>query len=233
MAETIESFVEKLQTEGVQAGQKEAEKIRSQAQQQARQIIDEAKKQAESIVDEARSEAEKVKQRSQTDLELACRDALLRLRDALSAALEAVVKQAAEEKMTDADFLAKTLGEIVTTYAQSDMRREGSISINLQPEMRDRLVKWALDELGREVVEGARESIDLKGTLKEAGFEYSVTGPKVEFTVSSIVEVLKGMIEPALYELISQAASQLEQPQGEEARTDESGGQGETEEHGN
>ena len=39
MGETIEAFIEKLQTDGVEAGQEAADKIRNEAEQQANQIV--------------------------------------------------------------------------------------------------------------------------------------------------------------------------------------------------
>ena len=50
VTDTIESFVAKLQKEGVEAGQAEAQKISDQAEEKARQIIAEAEQKAEKIV---------------------------------------------------------------------------------------------------------------------------------------------------------------------------------------
>ena len=58
MAESIESFVAKLQAEGVQAGKDAAEKIREEARQQAREIVQHARSEADKIIAEARSQAE-------------------------------------------------------------------------------------------------------------------------------------------------------------------------------
>jgi len=50
MTETIESFVTKLRTEGVQQGKQEAERIRMEAQKDAESVLAGARSQAEKIV---------------------------------------------------------------------------------------------------------------------------------------------------------------------------------------
>ena len=211
MPETIESFVAKLQAEGVQAGQQAAEKIQANAKQQALQTIETAKAQADKILADAKTEAENLAAKTQTELHLACRDTVLRLRDTLCKALQAVMTRAVAERLTDLEFLGKILSEIVTTYAQSDLQQSGPIRINVSEEMREKLVGWALSEIGQEAVDSAHKSIDLKGTLAEAGFEYSVSGATVEFTVSCVVEALAEMVEPSLRQILTEAVADIKE----------------------
>ena len=74
MTETIESFVEKLKSEGVEEGKRQAEQLREDAEQQARQIISDAEKQAQKAIGDAKAEAESILFRNRTELELAARD---------------------------------------------------------------------------------------------------------------------------------------------------------------
>jgi V/A-type H+-transporting ATPase subunit E len=209
MAESIESFVSKLQTEGVQAGQQAAEKLRAEAQQQADAIIQHAKEQGEKILTEARQDGEKLLSRSRTELRLAARDTILRLRDALNRALQEVLTTGAEQKLTDPEFLGKLLHELAVTHAQADIEHKERIMIDLRPDLRDKLLDWALRESTQEA-RAAGVHMDLKGTLKEAGFEYSVSDAKVEVTLSSVVQTLSEMVSPKLREVIDQAVSENE-----------------------
>jgi len=211
MAETIESFVAKLQTEGVEAGRQAAEKLHEQARQEAEEILRRAGTEAEKILSDARAEAERLLARGQTELRLAARDAALRFRESLGRALSAVLKSKVGKKLQDAEFLGTVLHELITSYAKSDLARKGSIRINVPPEMRDKLVQWALHELAQKPAKQADVPLDLKGTLAQAGFEYTVTSGTVEVTQESVVEVLTDLIGPSLGKVLEEAMAETKQ----------------------
>jgi V/A-type H+-transporting ATPase subunit E len=211
MAETIESFVQKLQADGVQAGQQEAEKIRQAARKEADETLRQAKQEAEKIVAQARAEAEDVLARSKTELQLAARDAALRLREALSRALEAVLAQGAREKLADVSFLGQVMHDLVMLYARSQLAGEAEpLVLNVQPEMRKKLKEWALGEIGQQRVDSLRHAFDLKGTLSTAGFEYKASDATVEVTLDSVVQTLKELVGPSLQEVLDQALAEKE-----------------------
>lgn len=208
MAETIESFVAKLQEEGVQAGKQEAERLRAEAEEQARQIVQEARRQAEKILADANAQAQATLTRSRTELELAARDAALRLQEALGRAMSAVLAREATRHLEDSEFLGRLLHEIVLQYVKQDFECKEVLKINVAPEMRERLISWALKEIGEEHVEKVRPSIDLKGTLRDAGFEYTCNGSTVEVTRESVVETLMELVGPGLREVLQKAMAQ-------------------------
>lgn len=206
MTETIETFVAKLQKEGVQAGQDQAEQIKADAQAEAEKIVSDAKAQAEQIKADAEKQADSTRERARTDMELAARDTVARLRQTLVAGLEEILNQASRQTLADVDFLGKTLHEIVVNYAQSDATKDQTVTINVPAETRDKLKDWALQELGQELVDKHRAHIDLKGKLRQAGFEYQVGDEgTVEITAESVVELLGGLVTPALKDLLEQA----------------------------
>ena len=182
MAETIESFVAKLQAEGIEAGRQQADQLRQEAEKQAQELLRQAQQQADKI------EADDTLARARTELELAARDATLKLKEALSRALGALLSQRVRQKLEDDDFLGKLLHEIVMTDVKADFEQREVLKINVPPEMREKLISWALKEIGEETVERVRPSIDLRGTLAGAGFEYTVTGSTIEVTRGSIVQ---------------------------------------------
>ena len=209
MAESIESFVQKLQADGVQAGQAEAEKIRQAAQADAEKVRQQARADAEKVLADAAAQAEAIVSRGRTELKLAARDALLRLRDALGRALEAVLSRGARAKLSDVDFLGKVLHELVLLYAKSHLAGEaGDLELNVQPEMKNKLKEWALAEIGQSAVESLHTTFDLHGTLEGAGFEYKVSGATVEVTVDSVVQTLKGLVGPELSAMLDQALAE-------------------------
>ncbi|HUU59839.1 MAG TPA: HrpE/YscL family type III secretion apparatus protein [Phycisphaerae bacterium] len=208
MAETIEAFVARIQSEGVEAGKKQAKKLLSDARKQADEIVQQARTEAEKIIADADEQAKALLDRSRTELHLAARDTVLKLRATLAHAVELVLAGAAAEKLTDVDFLGKILHELVLLYARSDLEHAGVMSFDVPPDIRGKLAGWALREIGQESVDGLRRRINLTGTLAQAGFEYNFTGATVEVTQDSVVAMLKEMVTPRLREILEQAAAE-------------------------
>ena len=92
MPTNIESFVKTLESEGVDAGKKAAQKIEADAREQAKKIISESEVQAKKIIDEADKEAEQIRSRMNSSLELATRDAILLLREKLSQQIQIILE---------------------------------------------------------------------------------------------------------------------------------------------
>jgi len=205
MPETIESFVAKLQTEGVEAGRQAAAKLQADAETQARKIVADAQAQAKKLLADADVQARQTIERAKGELALAARDTMLSLRKTLSKALTALLADAARKPLTDVSFLGKALHEIVGLYSKADQEQETLITINVSPEIRETLISWAVKELGHEIGDHKHPEIDLRGTLSQAGFEYEVHGATVEVTVDSVVETLSELISPALAEILDQA----------------------------
>jgi len=207
MADTIESFVAKLQAEGVQAGQDKAKQLEDQARERAEKIDQQAQQKADKIISEANDEAKNILQRARTELELAARDAVLRLRAKLTDALDAVLTRKVSQQIQDPQFLGQLLHDLVVQYAQADSAHKGRIEINVSSETRQELADWALAEMSATKADGGMV-VDLKGNLARAGFEYSLGGATVEVTVESVVELLSGMVADALGQTLRKAVAQ-------------------------
>lgn len=206
MAETIESFVAKLQAEGVQAGRQEADKIRSEAQRQAGETLRQAKAQADKIVAEAQASAQSLLTRAKTELELAARDALFRLRESISQAIQAILAERARRQLADANFLSQVMRELVLLYGQADAERKTNIRFNVPPDIQEKLAGWVMGELHK-AAQAANASVDLHGTLSSAGFEYRANGATVEVTVESVVQTLKDLVGPELKNVLDRAVA--------------------------
>ncbi|MCD6364290.1 MAG: hypothetical protein J7M14_00270 [Planctomycetes bacterium] len=204
MAETIQEFVEKIQSEGVEAGRRQADALLAEAKQQGEEILAEARRQHDKIIAEAEARAKDVLSRSQNELQLAARDAALRLRDGVNRALQALIANAVEPKLADSEFIGQMLHEIITQFSKSDFEGQRNFRINVPEQMYEKLVDWAMAHISNEAAE-EHIGIDLKGTLKQVGFEYNATGATVEVTLESVVEVLTDLVSPKLVERLNQA----------------------------
>lgn len=206
MVESIETFVAKLQSDGVEAGKQAAEELRMEAQREAEKLIADAKAEADKIIAGAKTEAENLLTRSKTDLELAVRDAMMRLRDAINKAMTAIIVDAVKTPLSSEELLKQLIHELVVQYAQADIHHKGTIKIELTAEMHKKLAEFVINEIYT-AASGEHVSIDLKGHLRQAGFEYSRGSGTIEVTESSVVETLSSLVNPMLQEMFKKALS--------------------------
>ena len=204
MAETIETFVKKLQAEGVDAGKESAEKLKAEAEGQAQEIIRKAEAQADKLVADARTEADNLLTRSRTELELAARDAVLQLRETLGQVLQGLLTAPVKKELSSADFLKTLIQDVVGQYARADCEGTGTITLAVPENMQAHLGDWVVQEF-QKASKDATAPVDLKATLAVAGFEYSVSGGTVEVTLDSVVETLRELVGASLKETLDKA----------------------------
>jgi vacuolar-type H+-ATPase subunit E/Vma4 len=204
MAETIKSFIDKLQSDGVEAGQKAAETIRAEAEAHSRQILQQAEKQANEIIGQAHSESEKLRTRVQTEMKLAARDTVIRLQETLIRILQSLLTVAVQEKLSDMAFIEKLLHQIVMEYVRADVGGKTSITINVSEETRRKLTSWTIQTLQKDA-KTERSAVDLRGTLSGAGFEYTVVDGTIEITVDSVVQALSELVGPEVRRMLAAA----------------------------
>ncbi len=195
MAETIESFVAKLRTEGLDAGKQEADRVVADARAEADRIVAAAKANAEQLVAQARADAEAATARGRTELELAVRDAALRLRDGATRAVTAMLSRATTQALEDPAWLQATLRDLIRLWAETERTGEALV-VKVSPDTRARLASWALSEA---------KGVELKDGLRKAGFAYELRGAAVEVTADSVAETLRELVSPELQQLIDKA----------------------------
>ena len=203
MVDTIESFVSKLQQQGVQTGREAAQKLQDEAENKAQKIIADAEAKAREIVTNSEKQGADIISRSQTELDLASRDTVAKLRDALNTTLNELLAKAATVTLSDTNVLGTILHDIVMMYTEADIKGNDLVKINVSADTRQKLIDWAIRELGREVVDNKRAHIELKGDLKQAGFEYSVHSGTVEVTPESVVATLSDIVTPTLRDILA------------------------------
>jgi V/A-type H+-transporting ATPase subunit E len=205
MPNNIESFVKTLESEGVDAGRKAAQKIEDDARAQAKEIIAESKAKAEQIIKDANAEAEKIKARMNSSLELAARDALLMLRQKLSEQLRNLLQLNVEKTLSSEETLVNVLREVIPAYARADAEQKQTAEIRVSENLKSRLLESTLRELQHSLKEKKVE-IDVKYNLAKEGFEYRIEGSTVEVSTESVTALLAEMIDPDLRQFLEKAA---------------------------
>jgi F0F1-type ATP synthase membrane subunit b/b' len=202
MSQTIGSFVETLRADGVEVGRAAAEKIRREAEEQAEQTIRGAEAKAHAILEAAERDRQTTLQRTRTDLELAARDTVARLRGALSQAINRLLARAAATSLDDKDFLEKLIREVVSAYAKRDAVGQQILELNVPEPMRRGIADWAIAAFHHKG-DDQQLTVELHGTLVSAGFEYKLSDGTVEVTPDSVVQVLSEMVTPQLQALLA------------------------------
>ena len=202
MVDTIESFVSKLKSDGVQAAQAQAADILDDARAEAQKIVDDAKAQAEKIAADAKTQADVTIEHGKTELALAARDALLKLRSSLQDALQAAVTGPVRDSVSDTEFLKRLIEDIVKRYMDANIASGGAVSIDVSKDMADDLGAWAAQKL-KSLTSDKDGKVILETSLRQAGFELNVTGETLEFTEASVLSILMEMVGPSLRDLMA------------------------------
>ena len=220
MTESLESFVKKLQSEGIAAGKDAAEKLKKEAKREAEKILANAKSDAEKIVAKAENDGERQLSRAKNELELAVRDAILKLGESLSCVLSLVLARRVEKKLSEPDYIGEIMREVIIAYAKADAGQAPRIEINIPKKMRDKLNDSALEDLFQNL-QGDRGKLTLKFAFSKSGFEYKIHGATVEVSPDSVSELLAEMVNPDLQEIIADAVGKMGKKASYEKRTNE------------
>jgi len=105
----VEALIEKLRHEGVASGQEKAEDIVVNAQKQADWLLEEARLEARTLLDKTHTEVAAMKMAAEDALQLAARNALLKLRDTLLSSFNQEVMQRVNIELENEDFIAQLI----------------------------------------------------------------------------------------------------------------------------
>jgi len=129
----VEALIDRLRNEGVVAGQEKAEDLVLNAQKRAAWIIEEAELEADTLLQQARKQAEDIEAAGQDALQLAARDAFLKLRDTLLGSFSDEVMRVVGEQMADQAFTEKLIlalaGKVREKSGMDDNNNEMIISL--------------------------------------------------------------------------------------------------------
>ncbi len=132
----VESLINRLREEGVGAGQTESEKIITEAKQKAALIKKQAQQEAEEIVSSARKQADAFKVAGNEALELAARDAHLKLREIVMNRFSEEVQRLVGKVMAPEPFMEKLILQIVGRVRdESGLDKEDKLSIELPEDL--------------------------------------------------------------------------------------------------
>lgn len=199
MAEELQSFLDRIQQEGIKSGEDEAKNIIADARAEASLIIKRAKIESEEAVRLAEKEADKLLAHGKEALRLAARDTLLSLRHELKTKMESLFRQLAGETLSP-ENTAAIIADIITNYHAAGIESL-QIEVLLTPEQCQALEADLLARLGTRLAETARIS-PVPGI--SGGFQLRIVGEEIiyDFTDEALAEALSTFLSPKIVALL-------------------------------
>ncbi|MFA3916284.1 hypothetical protein [Ruegeria hyattellae] len=112
-AQGIDALIDRLRSEGVQAGSDEGARLTQEAQAKAAQIVETAQADAAKLLSDARDASDRYTKAGEEALNTAMRDAVLTMKSTLMAQFQQDVQRMVSETMTDPEMLKQMVLELV------------------------------------------------------------------------------------------------------------------------
>ena len=209
----VRELIDRLHGEGVEAGREEAQRILGEAQRQAAQNLSEARAQADAMLEAARREAEAQGAQAREALELAFRDALLRLKEELADQFAREVRALVRSELSDREVLRQLILElgrvaVPDEFAQRPLEilvaaaHRGSMGpgqeLEPEPAALDAIISGVTEDMLRKGVELRAADPSQSGVLvKVAGEDVAV-----EFTDRAVADLLLKYMLPRFRALL-------------------------------
>ncbi len=191
----LDSLIEKIKADGVDAAKKQAEEIIATANKDADEIIKKAKDKAAQYEKNAESEAKSYQKNAEIAIKQAARDTVLVLKEKITAILEQALLTDIDKTMNQ-DFLKDLIVKIAGVWA-----KDGDVEVLVNGMNVDALMAELKSALGNSV----KSTIEVKLDRKiSKGFRIGKKGDNLfyDFTDESILEALRIFLNPKLAEIL-------------------------------
>jgi V/A-type H+-transporting ATPase subunit E len=199
MGAELQSLLERIQKDGVDKAQAEADTILSEAGRRAEEIKAEAEQQAKAIIEQARKDGEDFAERGRKSVEQAGRDVVLTVQDSITDTFRALVEREVG-RVLSSDALREMLSAAVATYFKGEA--EGArAEILVAPEQQKQITDFLVRKYGEEL----RDGIEIGGDDRlVSGFKVSAKGENVQHDLSgeAITDALCALLRPHLAAIV-------------------------------
>ena len=149
MENKLKELTDRLYGEGLEKGRIEADRLVAEAKEKAAAILAEAKAEAEQIVKKAEAKAADTEKNSMTEISLAGRQAVAKIKSELAAAIIAKAStEAVKAACVDAEFVKKLLLEVAKNW--SGAAEQVSLKALLPAALETEFAKAVCEKLGIE-----------------------------------------------------------------------------------
>lgn len=195
MAEEIRALIEKIQKEGVVAGQEKARMIEDQARAEAGKIVASAQAQAKDIVERAQRESSKLVESGNAAVRQAARDTLITLKKKILDIFGKITQVSVRDSLAP-EQLAAILSELIKQAVSAS-----EVVVTVPEEDGKKLKETLLARLKEEIKKGVR--IESSAGIS-AGFTISFDAGKSYFDFSdrALADYLLQYLNPKIAETL-------------------------------
>ena len=202
MADELQPLIERLQKEGVDKAEKEAEQIVAKAREKASSIVREAEEKRRKMLEQAREEAEVYTQRSEKTLEQAARDILI----TVSFGIENIISDLVAESVDQAMDI-QTLKDMLVRIVDQCASKSGEIrwDVMVSPQDKEKLIHYFADLYRQKMAGGIILKAD-NDILKGFKISFKEGNVYLDFTSEAVAESLSALLRPHLAEIVKRVA---------------------------
>ena len=201
MNDKLKLLTEKLLSEGIEKGEKEAEQIIAKAKKEAEKILSEAKAKAETLLASAQKEAQEKKKKTEAELKLAAMQSVGLLKNEISTLLSSNLSSGSVNKAFDDSKFVQTM---ILTLLES-WAKDGAKAFDAKvylPKLDKADLTNFLKKKCKELIDKGME-IELSSDIK-TGFKISPKDASyvVEFSEESFTFFFKEFLKPVVRDLV-------------------------------
>jgi len=191
----LDSLIEKIKADGVDAANKQSEEILTSAKKEADEIIKKAKEKADQFQKNAENEAESYRKNAEVAIQQAARDTVLVLKEKITSILEQALLTDVD-KTLNKDFLKELIVKVAEVWAKDE-----DIEVLVNGVDVKELTAQLKSALNKNVKGTVEVKLDRKITH---GFRIGKKGENLfyDFTDESILEALRVFLNPKLAEIL-------------------------------
>lgn len=204
MENKLQELTRKLYDEGLEKGRADADKLISDAKAEAQKILSEARAEAEGIVGQARKKAEEVEKNTLTEISLAGRQAVSKIKSEIASLIVArTTSEGVKAATLDPAFLREMLVAVARNWNGAD---SGKVELQaLLPEDAREKLDAAFSKSAKELLDAGIEV----GWSKEVktGFKVGAKdgGYYISFTDADLEALLGEYLREKVYQLLFKA----------------------------
>lgn len=204
MENKLQELTRKLYDEGLEKGRADADKLVSEARDEARKIVSEAETQAAEIVRKAQTKAEDVEKNTLTEISLAGRQAVSKIKSEIASLIVAKsIGEGVKAAALDATFIREMLVSVAKNWNGAD---SGKVELQaLLPEDARQTLDAAFAKSARALLDAGIEvgwSREVKTGFKIGAKE---GGYYISFTDADLEALLGEYLRDKVYQLLFKA----------------------------
>ena len=200
MESKLAELTNKIYSEGIERGNKEAADIVEKAKREAEEILQRAKNEALDVVNTAKKESEQLKNKVNQELKMASNQSVVTLKQEIANIISnKVLNEGIKSGMSDTDFIKKLITEVIAKWSSE------SKSLDLELVLSEKNKKELSDFFKSKAAEALSKGIEINfDSRMDNGFKI---GPKdksfiLSFTDKDFIQFFQSFLKPKTKEIL-------------------------------